>query len=124
MGRIAIEGMTFYAHHGYYHDERKLGNHFGVDVYVDTDFRQAAEEDALPRTVNYEEIWALAREVMDRRAYLIEHVAWNLYRAITDRFPQLSYCKVRITKHHPPLDGPVARTFVELDTHGVEGGGA
>ncbi len=124
MGRIAIEGMKFYAHHGYYHDERKLGNHFGVDVYVDTDFRQAAESDALESTINYEGIWAMAKQVMEERSYLIEHVAWNLYRAVTDRFPEITYCKVRVTKMHPPLQGEVARTFVELDSHSMENGGS
>ena len=122
MGRIAIEGMKFYAHHGYYHNERKLGNHFGVDVYVDTDFRRAAEEDALPHTVNYEVIWELARETMETRAYLIEHVAWNLQQAIVQRFPELTYCKVRVTKFHPPLQGEVDRTYVEVDSHSMENG--
>ena len=115
MGRIAIEGMKFYAHHGYYHDERRLGNHFLADVYVDTDFQLAAESDMLTATVNYEDIWELTRQVIEGRSYLIEHVALALYRAIRHRFPQVNYCKVRITKLNPPIQGEVDRTYVELD---------
>jgi len=115
MGRIAIEGMKFYAHHGYYYDERRVGNHFEADVYVDTDFQVAAETDDLAETVNYEVIWELTREVMQGSSYLIEHVALQLYRSIRARFPQVTYCKVRIAKLNPPIQGEVARTYVELD---------
>ncbi len=116
MGRIAIEGMKFYGHHGYYHNERRVGNHFIADVYVDTDFQAAAESDALNETVNYEEIWQLTREIVEGRSYLIEHVALMLYRSVRSHFPQVYYCKVRITKLNPPIEGEVARTYVELDS--------
>ncbi len=116
MGRIAIEGMKFYAHHGYYHDERKVGNHFIADVYLETDFQKAAESDELSGTINYEDIWELTRQAMEEPSFLIEHVALRLYRSIRERFAQLSYCRVRISKLNPPLKGEVARTWVELDS--------
>jgi dihydroneopterin aldolase len=116
MGRIAIEGMVFYAHHGYYHDEQKLGNRFAVDVYLDTDFRLAAESDNLPETINYEDVWKVVGETMKERAYLLEHVAYNVFRDISARFKSIQYLKVRITKFNPPIPGEVARTFVELDS--------
>ncbi len=108
--------MKFYAHHGYYHDERRVGNHFLADVYVDTDLERAAESDDLRDTLNYEGLWELTRQVMESPSYLIEHVALALYRAIRSRYPQVHYCKVRISKLNPPLQGEVARTYVELDT--------
>ena len=37
MATIALEGMRFYAYHGYYEEERTLGNEFILDVYVNTE---------------------------------------------------------------------------------------
>ncbi len=37
MPTIALEGMRFYAYHGYYEEERILGNEFILDVYVNTE---------------------------------------------------------------------------------------
>jgi len=115
MGKIAIEGMKFYAHHGYYAEERRVGNHFEADVYVHASLQQAGETDDLQATVNYEVIWELARDAMQDSSFLLEHVALRLYRSIRARFPGISSCKVRITKLNPPIPGEVARTYVEVD---------
>ncbi|MFT7588821.1 MAG: dihydroneopterin aldolase [Limisphaerales bacterium] len=117
MGRIAIEGMKFYAHHGYYHDERKLGNNFSVDVYVDTNFSSAGREDDLEKTVDYEKIYAVTKEIMEDRSYLIERVAIMIHKAISKKFNQISYCKVRVSKLNPPIKGEVERTYVEFDSN-------
>ena len=37
MGKIAIEGMQFYAYHGYYKEERHLGGSYMVDVVIESD---------------------------------------------------------------------------------------
>lgn len=37
MGVIEIEGMKFYAFHGHYETERRVGNNFRVDVKLETD---------------------------------------------------------------------------------------
>ncbi|RZK29989.1 MAG: dihydroneopterin aldolase, partial [Hymenobacter sp.] len=33
MGQIALEGLEFFAFHGYYDEEQKIGNKYGVDIY-------------------------------------------------------------------------------------------
>ena len=37
MATIALEGMRFFAYHGYYEEERILGNDFILDVYVNAE---------------------------------------------------------------------------------------
>ena len=120
MGSIAVEGMKFFAHHGYYRDERITGNHFAVDVYVKTDFGTAAAKDDLDKTVNYEGIWKISKEVMSEASYLLEHVALRLHKAIAQQYPQIQHLRVRVTKYNPPLEGEVERTFVELDSDDLE----
>ena len=115
MGLIAIEGMQFYAHHGYYHEEQKLGGHYQVDVYVQMDLEPAAVRDELELTLNYEEVYALVREEMEERTKLIENVGHRVLDRLMAGHTQLSSAKVRITKLNPPLKGYVGRVFIELE---------
>jgi 7,8-dihydroneopterin aldolase/epimerase/oxygenase len=54
--RIAIRGLTAYAHHGVYAFERRQGQTFKLDAVLEVDTRSAAETDDLEKTVNYAEL--------------------------------------------------------------------
>ena len=54
--RIALRGLTAYAHHGVYAFERRQGQTFRVDAVLEVDTRPAAETDDLEKTVNYAEL--------------------------------------------------------------------
>jgi hypothetical protein len=64
VGQIAIEGMQFYAHHGFYKEEQVIGGQYEVDVYMNTDIEGAATTDRLEMTVNYERVYGIVKEVM------------------------------------------------------------
>lgn len=116
MGRIAVEGMHFHAYHGYYERERIEGNHFIIDVYLDTDFALAAQTDRIDGTVNYELVYEQVALVMQEKYLLLEHVANVVTQHLTDRFrQQLTYLKVRVTKLNPPMQGAVDRVYIELE---------
>jgi dihydroneopterin aldolase len=54
--RIALRGLTAYAHHGVYAFERRQGQTFRMDAVLEVDTRPAAETDDLEKTVNYAEL--------------------------------------------------------------------
>lgn len=116
MGLIAIEGMQFYAHHGYYHEEQKLGGHYQVDVYARMDLSAAAESDELEMTLNYEEVYALVRDEMGENTKLIEHVGQKILKRLMAEHPRVEHGKVRITKLNPPLKGYVGHVYIELES--------
>ena len=105
MGKIALEGLEFYAHHGYYDHERDQGNNFLVDVEIKTNFAKAALEDNLSETVDYESIYALVEEEMERPSKLIEHVAERIAQNIIARFSVINKVKVSVSKLNPPIKG-------------------
>jgi dihydroneopterin aldolase len=35
-GTVSLEGMAFFARHGFYEEERTLGNRYEVDIAVET----------------------------------------------------------------------------------------
>ncbi|MBL0309308.1 MAG: dihydroneopterin aldolase [Bacteroidetes bacterium] len=115
MGLIALEGLQFYSHHGYHKEEQVLGGKYSVDVYMQLDYSQAAANDDLKKTINYEEVYKTVKEEMGVPARLIEHVCQRIIDKLSLQYPHLYYLKVRISKHNPPLKGHVDRVFVTLE---------
>ena len=115
MGLIALEGMQFYAYHGRYHEEQVVGNQFLVDVYMEKDLSIAAKEDNLKRTINYEEIYDIAKVEMKKKSYLLENVAKRIMDIVDEKYGPLKSLKVRVSKLHPAVKGNVERVYVELE---------
>jgi len=105
MGQIALEGMEFFAFHGFYDEEQKIGNKYGVDLYIDTDLRRAAESDDLHQTVNYEVLYKLVLAEMKTPARLLEHLGHRIIDKVYDKFPFVTSVKVQVYKYNPPLGG-------------------
>lgn len=115
MGKVALEGMEFYARHGYYEEERKIGNKYSVDVELDVDFTEAAMDDKLEGTVNYERVYEVVAEVMNIDAQLLEHLAGKMIRQLKTEFPQVNQVKVKVSKYNPPIKGLCHRAVVTLE---------
>lgn len=114
MGIVSLEGMEFYARHGYYAEERKIGNKYSVDVHLELDFSQAADTDHLEGTVNYEKVYELVAEVMSHDARLLEHLAGQMVNALLTHFPQVKKVTVEVSKYNPPIKGLCRRARVQL----------
>lgn len=115
MSLIAVEGMRFRAHHGFYKEEQILGGDYIVDVQVDTTFTNAAINDDLEQTINYETIYLICEAEMKRNAKLLENVAERIALGIRHQFKGIKEMKVRVKKLNPPLGGIVESSWVEVD---------
>ncbi|MFD1872420.1 dihydroneopterin aldolase [Hymenobacter bucti] len=114
MGQIALEGMEFFAFHGYYDEEQKIGNKYGVDLHLKTDLHAAGASDKLAETVNYEVLYRLVLAEMQLPARLLEHLAHRILDRIMHEFPQIKRGQVSISKFNPPLGGICHRARVTL----------
>lgn len=115
MGKVSLEGMEFYARHGYYEEERVIGNKYSVDVTLDVDFSEAASEDKLEGTVNYEQVYEIVRDVMSIDANLLEHLAGKMIKSLKDAFQSVQKVQVKISKYNPPIKGLCHKATVELE---------
>ncbi|MEM6723116.1 MAG: dihydroneopterin aldolase [Bacteroidota bacterium] len=115
MGLIAVEGMLFYAYHGFYEEERIIGNEYQVDIYVESDFKKAAQNDDLEDTINYESIHLVAKSEMARSTKLLETLCDRMANRLKSQFTNIETLKIRISKKNPPMKGIIARSFVEMD---------
>ncbi|MFK7949458.1 MAG: dihydroneopterin aldolase [Saprospiraceae bacterium] len=114
--KVALEGMKFHAFHGFYEEEAIIGNHFLLDVLVETDFSDASQSDNLVETVNYESIYNVCTEVMTQRFKLLEKIAEMICSKLKALYPNIQLITVKVRKLNPPFGGDVASALIEL-TH-------
>ncbi|WP_258105185.1 dihydroneopterin aldolase [Marinoscillum sp. MHG1-6] len=115
MGKVSLEGMEFYARHGYYEEERIIGNKYSVDVTIEVDFSEAAETDHLEGTVNYEKVYEIVAGVMAVDALLLEHLAGKIIKDLKAHFPRIKSTTVKVSKYNPPIKGLCQRAVVEME---------
>jgi 7,8-dihydroneopterin aldolase/epimerase/oxygenase len=113
-GRIALEGLEFHAFHGVYPHERESGNFFEVDVAVETDFTLAARRDELEGTVNYETLFQIVKEEMDKPSHLLETVVEKIVNRVFTELPAVTAVELKISKLNPPIGGKCRSSSVQV----------
>jgi len=111
--------MRFYAYHGCFEEERAVGTHFSADCTLEIDCKEAAQEDDLTQTVNYQEAYLLIAEEMRQPSSLLEHVAQRIIVRLHGHFPKVKRVNVAVRKLNPPLGGKIGSVAVELSTDDV-----
>lgn len=111
--KVALEGVRFFAYHGYYPEEQKVGNEFLVDIETETVVEENLK-DELSDTVNYERLFEIASFEMKTPRKLLETVAHRILKTILAEFSQLAKVRVGIRKLNLPVKGEVKNSLVEL----------
>lgn len=111
---INIEGIKLYAYHGCLEEEAKIGGNYVVDVYMVTDFTEAAKTDDLTKTIDYCTIYEIAKTEMAIRSKLIEQVGQRIFDRIIVEFKTIKSLRVKVTKLVPPMNGDVEKVSIEI----------
>jgi 7,8-dihydroneopterin aldolase/epimerase/oxygenase len=114
MGRIVLEGLEFFAFHGFYDEEQKIGNKYGVDVVIEAPFERAGEQDRLSETINYEQLYRIVRHEMLQPSRLLENIAYRIIGRIFEEFASARHVEVSVSKFNPPIGGMCRRAVVSL----------
>ncbi|WP_412062682.1 dihydroneopterin aldolase [Rubrivirga sp. IMCC45206] len=113
LSTVRLVNAVFYAHHGVMEEEHRIGGRYEVDVAMSLDVREAAATDDLTKTVDYERVYALVREVVTgNSSFLIERVAWRIAEAVGEAYPAVAEVEVTVRKPNPPVGGPCDRAEV------------
>lgn len=110
---VGLKDATFYAFHGYYEEERKMGNHFIINTKITFELPENVSDD-LQHTVNYETVYTICKNEMDQSQKLLETVAANIMKAYKINFTALKSAEITINKLQPQLGGKLHSSFVEL----------
>ena len=112
---VELHGLRLFAHHGALEEERRAGQEFLFDLWLDVP--DAALSDRLDDAVDYRLVADCVREVSAARAYnLVEALAHAVATALLDRFP-LERVRVRVRKPHVrlPVDWSGATVVLARD---------
>jgi len=113
-GKISLEGLEFHAYHGVYAHERSSGNKFEVDISVEAKLQERVLEDDLSGTINYESLYQVVREEMERPSKLLETVGYGIAQRILAAFAEALHVEVRISKFNPPIGGVCKKATVTV----------
>lgn len=109
---ISLEGMHFFAYHGVYEEEQKIGRDFTVSVFVDC-LVDIDGSDELTDTYNYEWIYSIVEQEMKHTRKLLETVAFFIGKGLRAQSSLLESGVVKISKEALVLGGEVDRSTIE-----------
>jgi dihydroneopterin aldolase len=113
--RIELSGLVVFGHHGYLEEERRLGQRFLVDLWVDVQ-GPATDTDRIDDTVDYRRLAELVREVFaGRERMLLEGLAGAVADGIVERFAAVERVRARVRKPDVVLDPPVDYAAVVVE---------
>lgn len=113
-GIIELEGMEFHAFHGCLEKERREGNTFIVDFHAEAGLKNAVKSDDLKDTIDYGRIYDIVAMQMAIPSNLLENVAGRISEAIRKEFKEIAFCKIRVSKKCPPVNGLCAWSRVTV----------
>lgn len=115
MDRMLLKRMVFYGYHGVFPEENKLGQKYYVDLDLRLDLSRAARSDDVGDTVNYAEIHALVKQIVEGPpAKLIEALTEKIASAVLGTYTIIHTATVSVTKPNPPFDITFDGVTVEL----------
>ncbi len=99
---IELTGLHFFANHGLFAEEQKIGNEFEVDLFVSYD---PGEEriDELSETVNYASLYDLLKVEMKKPRELLETFVMELTGLLHATYPSIKKIEIALYKLNPPI---------------------
>ena len=114
MDFLVLNNMQFYAFHGVYEQEQKIGNTYIVDLKIGSDFSKACTTDNIKDTINYASVFDEINREMKKPCKLIEHLAENICQRLKKQFNSIQSLEIKVTKINPPLQGQLESVSIIL----------
>ena len=106
MYQIRMKNCAFFARHGVFDEEEMLGQRFYVDAALTVDPGRALEDDSIDGTVDYGVAFQVIEKILTgERRFLIEALALEVAKALTQRFPQIARAEITVRKPNAPVPG-------------------
>ncbi|MDD4801775.1 MAG: dihydroneopterin aldolase [Syntrophomonas sp.] len=106
MDSIIARGMTFRGCHGVMAQEKITPQVFKVDLEMFLDLKNAARQDDLQSTIDYDQVYHLVEKIVEVESFaLIETLAEEIAGVLLKTFPQMDSVEVTVFKPEPPVEG-------------------
>jgi len=108
--------MEFFAYHGHFEEETKVGNYFIVNLEIKADTKKAEASDDLEDALNYVDIYNLVAKEMEQASKLLENVAKRILDSLFNNCDhKILHAKVEVQKMNPPLGSKMQSVSVILE---------
>lgn len=97
--------MEFFAYHGFYDEEQKIGNKYSVSITLSLDLSKPGLSDKLSDTVSYEEVYKVVKKIMEKPTRLLENIANNISEALFTTYNRIESSEISVSKYNPPIGG-------------------
>lgn len=115
MDKIYLNELEFYGYHGVLPEENRLGQRFVLNLIIESDLREAGQNDDLAKTINYADVYGDCKQIMETEKYeLIEAVAERLASVLLDQYQLIKRVTVKVIKPDPPIPGHYHSVAVEI----------
>jgi 7,8-dihydroneopterin aldolase/epimerase/oxygenase len=98
---IELKQLRFFAYHGLYKEEQKIGNDFEVDLLVSYNTSEMVTD--ISDTINYVTLYEIVKEEMKKTTELLETLVMTITGRIREKFPQAVSIDISIYKLTPPI---------------------
>lgn len=110
---VQLYDLSFYAFHGVYKGETKVGNNYKVDLTVNYDEKKI-KMDSLRSIINYEELYEIVKKRMAIPSLLLEEVAEAIILKIRHQYSIVKEIHISIFKLQPPIENFQGRVGITL----------
>ncbi len=100
---ISLNNLRFFAYHGLYAEEKKIGAEFEMNLEVS--YHPAEKITALDETINYERLYQLLKEEMRKPRELLETLVMEIAQTVHSSFPLIKKIDISVTKLQVPIAG-------------------
>jgi len=110
---VHLTNVRFFAHHGVYDGEAKVGGEFEVHLTVKYEEKKI-KFDNLKNVLNYEELYHIVKKRMVMPTPLMEELAESVIRKIRHEYSFVKEVSISIFKIQPPIEGFQGKVGITL----------
>lgn len=116
MDKMYIKDLEIFANHGYFQEEKKLGQKFILSLELDLDLSDSGQEDNLDKTVHYGILCdEIEREFTKTNYDLIEKAAEEIVNFILLKYEVVDKVKLKLKKPWAPVKKHLDYVAVEIE---------
>lgn len=119
--KLYITGLEFFAYHGLFEEENKLGQKFIFDVVCDVDYSTALSSDKMEDSISYADIAKSIADVVTGNTFnLLERLAGEIVKQLFEIYPTITNIDLKINKPNAPMNLPFKSCGVEISINRKE----
>lgn len=109
---IRLNQLHFFAYHGLYPEEKKIGAEFEINLFVS--FQPGDTITGLDETINYVKLYLLLKEEMQKPRELLETFVMEVAEIIHKSFPSVQKVEISVAKLQAPIAGFAGNVAVQF----------